>query len=466
MLFDLNINFDESFEPFKNHILYTYNILLKEILDIFTDMPIQFVYGEYLNNEVDLKKATIQIIPSNFFREESYLSSESLPSRPTLWIDAAGALVGGGGVCDSRLPVLFLGEGKRDFYIKKENNVLITNADLIASAFFMLTRYEEIIIDESDEYERFPFVGSFAYKEGFIDRPIVNEYAELLWGWILAMLPQGRRNRKAYQVRLTHDVDRFRKYGSISRELRISASLAIKHQEPFNALNHLTGMIKTRFGCCKDPYDSYDALMDISENLGGKGCFYFMAEEAASPDKRYEVTNKDVVTVIKKIIDRGHEIGLHPGIGSYRSLEKLHHQKEKLDKVLGYSNYGGRQHYLQWRAPDTWRLYEKVGLTHDSSVGYVEMPGFRCGMCMPFKVFDALAGKKLNVKEIPLITMDTSLFSSQYSKLQYENMKDELLKAIKQNIKKVRGIYCLLWHNASPHKYGDDVLNNLISNHI
>jgi hypothetical protein len=330
----------------------------------------------------------------------------------------------------------------------------------------MLTRYEEIIIDDVDEYGRFPFLESFAYKEGFFDRPIVNEYAEVLWDWIMVLLPEGRRNRKAYQVRLTHDVDRFRKYGSLSRELRISASLAIKHQEPRNAINHLGGMIKTRLGCCADPYESYDALMDISEKLGGIGCFYFMAEGPGSPDKRYEVTNKDVVRVIEKIINRGHDIGLHPGIGSYRSWEKLYRQKEKLDRVLGFSNYGGRQHYLQWKAPDTWRLYEKVGLTHDSSVGYVETPGFRCGICMPFYVFDALAGEKLNLREIPLVTMDTSLFSKKYSNFEYENRNDNLLKSIKQNIEKVGGDYCLLWHNASCHKYGADVLSNIISDNI
>jgi len=221
-------------------------------------------------------------------------------------------------------------------------------------------------------------------------------------------------------------------------------------------------MVMTRLGWCKDPYDSYDELMDISEQNGCRACFYFMAEESGSPDKRYEVTSEDVVRVIENILERGHKIGLHPGIDTYRSQEKLQRQKEKLDKVLGFRDYGARQHYLQWKAPDTWRLYEKVGLTHDSSVGYVEMPGFRCGICVPFQVFDAIEGRKLNLKEIPLIAMDASLFSEKYNNAAYRENQDNMLKQIKQNIIKVSGDYCLLWHNASSDKYGIKLLSYLI----
>jgi hypothetical protein len=459
----LDIRIDDSYKPFENHIIYSYNILLKEILAIFEGSPIQFVYSGHLSNINCSEKATIQIIPSHFFCKRSYLSKGSLPKTPILWVDAAEALFTDNGVCDSKIPVLFGGERNRQIYVKKLNNALITNADLIASTFFMLTRYEEIIVDLVDEYGRFPFIESLAYKEDFFHRPIVNEYAELFWDWIFLLVPQARRKRKTYQLRLTHDVDQVKKYSSIPKALRISASLAIKHRQPRKAINHLTGMIKTRLRFSKDPFDCYDELMDISEQQGGKSCFYFMAEEAKSPDEGYEIMNPEVVRIIESILRRGHDIGLHPGRGSYCSLEKLQLQKEKLDKVLGYSNYGGRQHYLQWKSPDTWRLYEKVGLTHDSSVGYAETPGFRCGMCMPFHVFDAKAGKQLNLRELPLITMDSSVYSSKYNSPYKTAHKEALLDSIKENTKRVSGNYCILWHNTSSDTYGTDTLRNLIN---
>ena len=56
--------------------------------------------------------------------------------------------------------------------------------DIFGSAFFMLTRYEEMVITERDTHGRFPARASIAYREGLLERPIVDEYLELLWAAI------------------------------------------------------------------------------------------------------------------------------------------------------------------------------------------------------------------------------------------------------------------------------------------
>jgi hypothetical protein len=38
--------------------------------------------------------------------------------------------------------------------------------------------------------------------------------------------------------------------------------------------------------------------------------------------------------------------------------------------------WGGRQHFLRWATPDTWRDWEAAGLSHDSTLAYSEaVPG-------------------------------------------------------------------------------------------
>jgi hypothetical protein len=460
----VNIEIDYSYMRFERHIRYAINVLLNDVLEIDCEIPVQVYYGHELQRNECPNMTTLQIVPSDFFTREAYLTAGSLPQSPISWIQATELDVLRSDLFEEVIPVLYWGASEEKDIVFRESDLIRTKADLIASAFFMLTRYEEIIVKDRDEYDRFPATSSLAYKEGFLHRPIVNEYAELLWDWITTLLPNARRKSKVYKVKLTHDVDQVRKYRAISKELRISASLAIKHLQPWKAINHLTDMAMTRWGRRNDPYSCYDELMDISDRNGCKACFYFMASDLGSPDTQYEVDEESIIRIITNILERGHEIGLHPGLGTYQSLEKLQLQKENLDRVLGYKDYGARQHYLQWKAPDTWRLYEEVGLTHDSSVGYIETPGFRGGICMPFYVFDALAGKKLNLREIPLITSDTSLFSKKYSDLGYDQQKNNLVKSIKYRVKKVSGNYCLLWHNSSCHKYGVEILNDLINN--
>ena len=45
----------------------------------------------------------------------------------------------------------------------------------------MLSRYEEAVLLDRDDHDRFPATASIAYKTGFLDRPIIDEYVEILW---------------------------------------------------------------------------------------------------------------------------------------------------------------------------------------------------------------------------------------------------------------------------------------------
>ena len=65
------------------------------------------------------------------------------------------------------------------------NGSVYLGADIFASAFFMLTRWEEYVIEERDTLNRFPCTASLAYKNNFLDRPVVNEYVDLLWELLL-----------------------------------------------------------------------------------------------------------------------------------------------------------------------------------------------------------------------------------------------------------------------------------------
>ena len=51
----------------------------------------------------------------------------------------------------------------------------------------MLSRYEELIVLDRDSHNRFAAESSIAFKAGFLDRPIINEYLEIL-KWCLNQL--------------------------------------------------------------------------------------------------------------------------------------------------------------------------------------------------------------------------------------------------------------------------------------
>ena len=453
----MHIIIDDFFKPFEREIVYTVDVLMKEFLKIPPDLILLFYYG---NNDIKnyiRDKFGIQIIPSDFFQKSTYLTTTSLPEGPITWLKTSDLNAVRIDFFDSKMPILFAQNSKINRIVDVRTNHIVVYADLIASIFFMITRYEEKIISERDGYERFPAKRGLSIKEGFYHRPIVNEYVELIWDWLKRLSSALRKNNHKFTIRLTHDIDQFRRYQSLLKEIiRVPYEIGTHRAKFISAFKRFGECIKVFRGVRKDPYNTFGELMDISEDNGIRSIFYFMADEN---EGRYKISDYRVHDTIKKILERGHEVGLHPNFGTYDSYEKLAIQKKCLDETLGYTDYGARQHYLQWKAPDTWRIYEKAGLSHDSSLGHVELPGFRCGTCYPYPVFDFEKRQKLSLIELPLIVMDASVYS-----VKYENFRGKYFKKIfgaepesfnivdfifylKRQVKKFNGCFSILWHN-------------------
>jgi hypothetical protein len=125
---------------------------------------------------------------------------------------------------------------------------------------------------------------------------------------------------------------------------------------------------------------------------------------------------------------------------------QFHIEKQRMDVALGETRYGGRQHYLRFRAPDTWRHWEGAGLTYDSTLSFADHEGFRCGTCHPFQPFDLEADRVLDVWEIPLIVMEVTLKNYRY--LTPEQAENRIL-TLARRCQVVNGTFTLLWHNSS-----------------
>ena len=97
-------------------------------------------------------------------------------------------------------------------------------------------------------------------------------------------------------------------------------------------------------------------------------------------------------------------------------------------------------------------------------MGYAAEPGFRCGTCKPFPVFDIQSQKELPLIERPLLIMDVSLRF-------YKNLSVKesitLCEKIKSEVRKHNGEFVFLWHNSTLSEIDDwtewmDVLQYLL----
>ena len=203
------------------------------------------------------------------------------------------------------------------------------------------------------------------------------------------------------KVCLSHDIDRIDKsYQYITKPLRAlkSGNFKLFFRHLISPFTH------------PHPYWGFDTIMEIEKRYGARSTMFFLNEsigpEFSKPKSwklafgRYDIHDKRMVNVIKKLEADGWEIGIHGSYNSYKDYELLKREKEVLEGIVGHPIRGIRQHYLNI-SESTWEIQNKVGLKYDSSWGHTKDIGCKEGKILPFFPIEGS-----DFCEIPMTIMD------------------------------------------------------------
>ncbi|WP_341875759.1 polysaccharide deacetylase family protein [Defluviitalea saccharophila] len=411
------------------------------------DILIAYIDSKDAKKITDKFKNIIIIKASKKLFGEYYLQAESIPSFVNRFILEIPIK------CTTDIISIF-SDGQR-LFIKKDNMHIHTNIDFISDAFFMLSRYEEVVLSHmihNERYKRFSAKHSLAYKHNFLGRPIVNEYIELLWSWIEDFNLGYKRKKwwgnKDFVVCLSHDVDYILKHNILNkRQVKETLSNILTLKKLDKGLDDLGKMIKNINMYKKDPYWTFEYLMKIEKKYGFSSSFYFMVSGNSEYDNNYLLKDYRVKSLINKMIELDFEVGYHGSYNTFNNKQLMKQEKRVLDSVVYDHKYGCRQHYLRFKVPDTWRYQSYNKFIYDTSMGYPDCEGFRCGTCFPFKPYDLIHNKVINMWEIPLIVMDMTLCSNKYKRLKANEAYDRCVEMI-EIIDNYQGVFTILWHNS------------------
>lgn len=154
---------------------------------------------------------------------------------------------------------------------------------------------------------------------------------------------------------------------------------------------------------------------------------------------KYDVT--DVRDWVQRLNQQRCEIGVH-GIDAWHSAEKGREELDRVVCVSGQAKPGVRMHWLL-HDRQTFKVLEQAGYFYDSTAGYNETVGYRCGT---HQVFRPLGTCKL--LEVPLHIQDGALFFPQQLGLS-EDSAWTLCCDLLENARKFGGVLTLLWHDRS-----------------
>jgi peptidoglycan/xylan/chitin deacetylase (PgdA/CDA1 family) len=327
--------------------------------------------------------------------------------------------------------------------------------DIIGSAFFMLSRYEELDSLAQDEHGRFPDQAALAVRAGFQQRPIIDEYTEILWAAIQKTCPDIQRAVRVTRTLISCDVDLpvDPACASVYRLVKRMVGRSLRHGTA-RGISTLVGnyMAVRRGEHGRDPYlQALDWIMEINSHEGNRVAFNLIpAVTDPTIDQSIDLYDARLLDLMRTVHARGHEIGIHPGYNTYHHPNAMSRSVARLRAAmsqLGISQpiLGGRQHYLRWRVHVTPQLWEENALDYDSSLGYAGRPGFRCGTCREFAMFDLVGRHAMHLRQRPLLSMEPM----RYRSAPWSSGAVEAVTHYRQLCRRYGGDFTLLWHNSN-----------------
>lgn len=340
---------------------------------------------------------------------------------------------------------------------EKSSGDLTIHYDVMGLTLWMLSRAEEIGRADLDEHERFPARSSHALNNNYLELPIVDLWMGKLGEIVKKHWPDTKLCKHQYQPFVSHDVDTPSRYGF--RNLKSFTGLCAREFLQTRSFPQLFTALKIKLNgkdiADNDPDNTFNWLMDLSERHNIKSAFYFICGRTNHhKDALYNPDDPAITQLMKNIYKRGHEIGLHPSYNCFESEENFLKEAQSLKSIckknkINQSGFGGRMHYLRWRMPNTAHFWAQANMRYDSTLGYADHAGFRCGTCREYPAIDAITGKTIDLIIRPLIAMEVTIINDQYMGLGNGEVAFEKMKELIDKCRSVNGNFTLLWHNSN-----------------
>jgi hypothetical protein len=420
--------------------------------------------------------------------------------RPGQWIEQVETTQVG--ECQVRLPGWVLGAGDR---VPTPDAPRPTSLpDLALAAFYFLSRWEEWQAPERDRFGRFPLAASvFGRGLWSLTECPVERYAHALVG---ALCPEGvgcrgkgvvdrHLHRSPYTLRpgftigLSHDIDSLQRwdgrgFARTGRSMVWALGRARFRAAVRDGLE-LVGGLRVRVGG-GDPHMNLEQILALEQDLGVRSTFFLLPRHSHRWDGTHPSWYQRQLPAMARLLADVAEIGVHAstacsgdpalnrdaqdgqdgrrdlfpssnpghpgpvtgelvGVPERRNVLSLREERERLEGLIEAPVRGVRFHNLRCRC-DLMKDVAAAGYEYDSTLGFAEGPGFRAGIARPFQLYDCERDCPLDLIEVPLAVMDTTLLSPRYLGLDALKGREQALAAL-EAVRDCGGAAALLWHN-------------------
>ncbi|HEV3414874.1 MAG TPA: hypothetical protein VG101_20485 [Puia sp.] len=314
--------------------------------------------------------------------------------------------------------------------------------DIFAASFYLLSRYEEYLPHPKDEYGRFAHTYSLAWKEGFLDRPLINDWIQALRKELSQLYPDLVFHNQAFKFIPTYDIDTAYSYRFKGWRRNLGGILKSLAAGKWESIINRVAVLRGRE---QDPFDVYEWLDSLHLYCRLRPYYFFLAAaRQEGVDRNLPITAPGFMELIRYHA-AGSRIGVHP---SWQSGDQDDLMKEEIDwmeYISGQQITRSRQHYIRFALPVTYRRLLQHGIDQDYSMGYGSVNGFRASVASSFYWYDLEKEEKTALRLFPFCYMDANSFYEQRSTAAAAMTE---LMGYYRSIRKINGLMVTIWHNS------------------
>ncbi|AUC77497.1 polysaccharide deacetylase family protein [Olleya sp. Bg11-27] len=339
------------------------------------------------------------------------------------------------GLSDIEISVL-LWEDTKCFFPAGEKSAM--PFDIFAASFYLISRYEEYLPHVKDDYGRFTAQESMAFKNNFLDQPVVDIWACKFKKLLENNYPDYQFPKQQYNVIPVIDVP-------VAYEYKLKGMMRTLSGTFIDVLTFRFKRLYQRYsvlsGFKRDPYDTYKYIINKQKSSKYKFVFFFLLGDFSTYDKNINPQKQKFVSLIKHVADYC-QVGIKISFFALTDIELLKEEKSRMEAIINNAILGSRQSFSKVNLPESYRNLVELEIPEDYTMGYVNHLGFRAGTCTPFLFYDLDFEVQTPLKVVPYQAID-------FAFLKYNSLldKEQALNRLISTIKKVNGTFVPVFHN-------------------
>ena len=310
--------------------------------------------------------------------------------------------------------------------------------DIFSAIFFLLSRYEEYMPHSSNNHSQFSHLESVAYKENFLEIPLIDFWIEKLISVLENKIKLKCKIDSKNQI-ASIIISSLRPYKYTNKYPFESFMIWFKNLFMLNlweVIEHLLVLLKIKI----DPWEIDDYIKDLLLDSKNKVFFFFPFSSESFFRDETPKTNENFKKYIKDVHDN-FEIGLLPSNNALKKLKtfelenfnisKLIHIK--IDKIL-------LQEGLK-KISEDYKNSLSLDYANDFSMGYVDAFGYRASTSSSFFFYDLSNEIKTKLLVTPFVAHHRLI-----DKINISEVADKIQR-FKEIAKRFSGSFSIILNN-------------------